>query len=64
MAKRDVKGLRKVVSKGREYWYAWREPGAKTYGSGVWVWSSGHKCRTHQQASLWLCGHVCGRGSP
>jgi integrase len=28
MAKRDVKGLHKVVSKGRVYWYAWRERGA------------------------------------
>ena len=28
MAKRDVKGLHKVVSKGRVYWYAWREVGA------------------------------------
>jgi integrase len=28
MAKRDVKGLRRVVSKGREYWYLGREPGA------------------------------------
>ena len=28
MAKRNVKGLHKVISKGREYWYAWREPGA------------------------------------
>ena len=26
--KRDVKGLHKVVSKGRVYWYAWRERGA------------------------------------
>ncbi len=24
MAKRDVKGLHRVVSKDREYWYAWR----------------------------------------
>jgi hypothetical protein len=24
MAKRDVKGLHRVVSKGRVYWYAWR----------------------------------------
>jgi hypothetical protein len=24
MAKRDVKGLHKVISKGRVYWYAWR----------------------------------------
>jgi hypothetical protein len=24
MAKRDVKGLQRVVSKGRVYWYAWR----------------------------------------
>ena len=24
MATRDVKGLHRVVSKGREYWYAWR----------------------------------------
>jgi integrase len=28
MARRDVKGLHKVVSKGRVYWYAWRERGA------------------------------------
>jgi hypothetical protein len=28
MAKRDVKGLHRVVSKGRVYWYAWRERGA------------------------------------
>jgi len=28
MAMREVKGLHRVVSKGREYWYAWREPGA------------------------------------
>ena len=28
MAKRDVKGLHRVVSKGHVYWYAWREPGA------------------------------------
>jgi integrase len=28
MAKRDVKGLHRVVSKGRVYWYAWRESGA------------------------------------
>jgi integrase len=28
MAKRDIKGLHKVVSKGRVYWYAWRERGA------------------------------------
>lgn len=28
MARRDVKGLHRVVSKGREYWYASREPGA------------------------------------
>jgi integrase len=28
MAKRDVKGLHRVVSKGREYWYPWRERGA------------------------------------
>jgi integrase len=28
MAKRDVKGLHRVVSKGNVYWYAWRERGA------------------------------------
>jgi integrase len=28
MAARDVKGLHKVISKGRVYWYAWRERGA------------------------------------
>jgi integrase len=28
MPKRDVKGLHRVVSKGRIYWYAWRERGA------------------------------------
>jgi integrase len=28
MARRDVKGLHRVVSKGRVYWYAWRERGA------------------------------------
>ena len=28
MPKRDVKGLHKVISKGRVYWYAWRERGA------------------------------------
>jgi integrase len=33
MPKRDVKGLHKVVSKGRVYWYAWRERGApRVYG--------------------------------
>jgi integrase len=28
MARRDVKGLHRVVSKGRVYWYAWRGRGA------------------------------------
>ena len=28
MAKREVKGLHKVTTKGRVYWYAWRERGA------------------------------------
>ena len=28
MVKRDVKGLHKVTSKGHDYWYPWREPGA------------------------------------
>jgi integrase len=31
MAKRNVKGLHKVISKGRAYWYAWRG-GPRLYG--------------------------------
>ena len=29
--KRDVKGLHKVISKGRMYWYSWRERGAPRF---------------------------------
>jgi hypothetical protein len=32
MAKRDVKGLHRVVSHGREYWYAWRG-GPRVHGA-------------------------------
>jgi hypothetical protein len=43
MARRDVKGLHKVVAKGNTYWYAWRERGAPRvhgeYGTAAF-WAS------------------------